>query len=597
MLKSTLKTYPALILLIWISACHQPEKEFIFHTPAFQGEKDLENASGNTKEDFFRLWDMYVNRATITAANYNLSGGMDYTVPGNYYINPKDDPSIMKKGKRVPVKWQAFPNRILYYMESKFIARYGDEKGRMRMYQLVDIGPEAYQEKYHDSIVFIPQSACDPNPQELKMLDPYGPRGWLEEYCEMGIRKNSNCEIIQLHFTCENPEYFWALWSVDPKEVLRIYQETLGNPNIAMEDLYLRDSLGKPVIVKETGRPAYNPINKWNHGTNMTDTYGGAIHLTSPPNELSAEITLAGGGAVLRNDNPELLNVANSLICCSQYGLRFRHSDPHIGQNVYQVVQQNIKVTLLDPVGLYLQEPAYQYFTLPENAPAGASIKDCFRFVRGEVHPKDFPNNMILHMIMEVPESWDSTITLSDFKVMGRPLQYGSQVMETIEVQLVAAGIPSDTAAHTYDCPTPNEVPGVTYLTNYNLLMASLQKGFADSANVTSNTLQVPKGEIIDSIALVVSNIQVSDIQQLKISFPGSDIKVVGVKYVGSPAKYSQTGALNDNYTYLLKLSVPQSAKSGAYDIMVYNKNNGQGIPVPKIIQIVEPHQSNNPSM
>ena len=91
------------------------------------------------------------------------------------------------------------------------------------------------------------------------------------------------------------------------------------------------------MIDPSTGRPAYNPLNKWNSGPKAvrgTNASGGAMHLTSTPNTLQTEMALAGGATILR---PCGNGVPQTVICCAQYGQAYRNSDPHIGQQVNQV--------------------------------------------------------------------------------------------------------------------------------------------------------------------------------------------------------------------------------------------------------------------
>jgi hypothetical protein len=564
------------------------QNNFVFNTPAYQGPKDLAGHPDSTK--FFNAWDNYVNRYTVTSSTYNLSGGANNTIPGKYYVNPKDDPTFFTGAAVVPIRWHAFPGRVSHYLEPKLNALYSPKSksgvdATARMFELVDIGPIAYQEKYKDDVVFIPKSPCDPKGSGLKMFDPIGPRGWLDEYCEMGVLKNPAGKIKKIHFTCENPEYYWTLWAIDPNLVLKIYRETLENDNIQLSDLYLRDENQDSVIVKATGRPAYNPINKWNNGTAMTANKGGAMHLTSSPNELSAEIVLAGGAALLRADIPSN-KIANSLICCSQYGRRFRNSDPHIGQNVYQVVSKKMSISLVNPVGLYLQEPQYNYIQLPKNAPKGAKVEDCFRVVRGKKRDKSYPNNMILHLVMEVPSSWSSDITLSDFMVLGDPLVYGSQVLQTMEVQLAGAGKPAKKMQRRADCVTDNTTPSLDYLTDYNVLTASFYRNLSDSANVTSNILQVTQGTVASEVAIVISNIKATDAPNAVISFPNSNITVTKQEYLGPSNQEKLGNGPEKTYFYTLTLDIPADQAIGNYDVLI--EVNNAGVPVPQMIQVIE---------
>ena len=108
---------------------------------------------------------------------------------------------------------------------------------------------------------------------------------------------------------CENPEYWYSLWRIDPSVAAQKYQDALNfglppnSPNmvtVKVEDVQLVDpSTGKPVIDPSTGNPAYNPLNKWNSGPlsirGGTTSSGGAMHLTATPNTLQTELGLAGG--------------------------------------------------------------------------------------------------------------------------------------------------------------------------------------------------------------------------------------------------------------------------------------------------------------
>src|SRR5262249_15068957 len=130
----------------------------------------------------------------------------------------------------------------------------------------------------------------------LKTFGPYGPRGWLDEYCEWSVARDAMNNILRVDFACENPEYWYSLWAVDPETVRSIYETTLNAgvpPNrqisVSLNDLVLMNQ-GKPVIDPQTGRPAYNPLNRWNSGPfavrigSQPSFTGGVMHLTSTPN-------------------------------------------------------------------------------------------------------------------------------------------------------------------------------------------------------------------------------------------------------------------------------------------------------------------------
>jgi hypothetical protein len=268
---------------------------------------------------------------------------------------------------------------------------------------------------------------------------PYGPRGWQDEYCEWSVTRDpATNKILRVDIVCENPEYWNSLWLIDPSAVLHLYQTTLGKPQIQMADLCLTDGSGKPVVDPSTGRPAYNPLNKWNAGPVSTPAAGGAMHLTSTPNTLQTEIGLASAATIQRSKynyaNP------NGLICCAQYGQIFRNSDPHIGAMVNATVMKGNQATLANPPGLYIQEPAnWSAYDFPEG-----TASDWWTIARGSASITDawgnrMPGNYILHVVFAPPAG--SAYTVSDVKINGSGIQYGGNIIQTFQMQIVASAL------------------------------------------------------------------------------------------------------------------------------------------------------------
>lgn len=464
------------------------------------------------------------------AWNINANGWTEQAILGNpwtvknashqvYYYNPlKTD---LRGGLQTMVTWPAFPNRIaFYYPELK------DEE----QWQMADNGTVGQRVMPN-----IPQSAeCDtfagvPITPDTPTIPypPYGPRGWLDEYCEMAHKTeevDGKTRIVAIHFTCENPEYWYTLWSVDPESVARLYRETLGNDAIKVEDLQLtRD--GKPVIDPSTGRAAYNPLNPWNSGTSMTASSGGAMHLTSTPNTIQTELQLAGGATVQRTQG----NINGSqLICCGQYGQIYRNSDPHIGQLDNQVVGLGYRVSLANPIGLYIQMPEFDTWSLPDDPrlPPDAHPSECWRIVRGVQNLDGFPSNMnfILHAAVEIPKRWrdaGATCTVSDIKINGNPIRYGSQVMQNFNVALFPLGVKADKAATPEECVGDSETQlaypqqimfaelwDAYYGSNYSVPYRVDSNGKPVQMNLASNTVivapRVKRGQTV-SLALAGS--------------------------------------------------------------------------------------------
>lgn len=545
-----------------------------FTTPAAQSEKDFQNQPGTLKDTFELQWSDYVNGATQTAQVGNPWNALNDT-PRSLYFNPLgmdiDETALQPS----PISWNAFPNRINAYLRNQ--------------YQLVD------RWKFADQGVadlLCPANPCDPQSKQVP-FKPYGPRGWQDEYCEWAVQR-SNDKITSVMFTCENPEYWFFLWNVSPDLVLELYQQTLGVSGIELADLYLLDSTGQAVIDPQTKRPAYNPINKWNSGTIAQYNSGGAMHLTSPPNSLGAEIYLAAAATIQRYHGPTHITVADKLICCSRYGQPNRNSDPHIGQSanlvVYNQGQQPNMITLLDPVGLYLQLPDASNFnaafTLPSQAPQGKTAMDCWKIVRGVAQYPHYPNNAILHLVFEVPQEWGFTvsdITMNFTSEYGEPyngpIQYGAQLVEFLQVQLAAVGLPATESLQNLPCVQPQTtaatLPSPSFLMDANLYQASVYNQLDKFANLTPQILTLQQGETRSNVALVASDAD----QTATVSF-GEGITVVVDSFDDT------TGV------FLLTISVASTAPVGEKSVSI-SMPSKPGIQAPSYMKVVAATNSN----
>ncbi|MGK7874169.1 MAG: hypothetical protein AB4426_12905 [Xenococcaceae cyanobacterium] len=341
----------------------------IFDPPANQSDF----APGSPKDKEFRQrWSEQINRWTNRAIRRSDT---------EYYFNPLTT-DIPPDAPSPPISWIAFPNRINVIYSSA---------SQPERWRYADQGPPNYP-------------------------GPPGPRGWQDEYSEWIVTRNQDGKITKVAFTCENPEYWEMLWEIDKQKVLELYRE-LVSPEVQLDDLST-----------STGR--YGRVNKWNNATN------GPVHLISPPNTLGAEIQLASDSTILRHDaegNP--VTDPDALIQCARFGTPGRNSDPHIGQQVNQLVLNppHFRVTLKNPVGLYIQRPSFGLFELPRQAPSGAKPEDYWQIKRGV-------DGMILHATYEVPE--DQGFAVGDISIGGFKIHYGAQIAEQFQVQLVGLGIP-----------------------------------------------------------------------------------------------------------------------------------------------------------
>ena len=425
--------------------------------------------------------------AQLTAAwSQNVAGFTNQAIVGNpwtslfqaqqtAYYNPLATP-IPAGSAAVDVAWIAFPNRLVQYLGQSQVPPnpYGLTQDTLN--QLADTGNLG---KYPIPTTRCPQADWSGSTEPF---GPYGPRGWLDEYCEFSVIRDARNNIVRIDFTCENPEYYQTLWRINPQIVADVYTAALnaGAPKdqwvkVTVADLQLVDpQTGAPVIDPQTGRPGYNPLNRWNSGTVAVRTgsqstfTGGAMHLTATPNTLQTELGLGAGATVQRaagNTDPQ------ALICCGQYGQNYRNSDPHIGQTINLAVGAGFNISLADPPGLYIQMPSFAQYVLPPDPklPRGATAADCWQIVRGfeklidPVTNAPFPGSFILHAAFQIPQAWIDagvSFTVSDITIAGERILWGSQVQATLEVALFGRPIAPVVPAPALACvPTSIAAP------------------------------------------------------------------------------------------------------------------------------------------
>ncbi len=362
-----------------------------FNTPA--GIKDLADQP-DKQAQLDALWNETIKSFTETSIK---GGNTPLSNDRKFYFNPLT--TDMSGSSQAKVPWTAFPNRILRYFPSA-------SRGEQLRY--ADEGP--------------PNLNGQP-------YTPTGARGWQDEYCEWSVtRRPSDNKITKVTFTCENREYWQALWLIDRDQVLKLYRQ-LVSPDVQLADL-------EGDTDPQTGLPSYNYSNKWNNSTKS-----GAVHLISQPNTLGAQVELAAAATIVRECHGDVVTNQDQLIQCSRYGQLGRNSDPLIGIRVNDLVRLNpLKVTLKDPVGLYIQEPVFgRRWELPVEAPGNAHPSDYWKIIRGNRRTGDNEPDFILHAVYEVPE--DQGFCVGDIRIDRRPIQYGSQITETFEIALLAIAI------------------------------------------------------------------------------------------------------------------------------------------------------------
>lgn len=474
--------------------------------------------SPQQQEQMNAAWSGNVNRWVEAAMVGDVWDLVNYG-PRPAFYNPlvTDTPST---SANVAITWNAFPGRLQ--------ALFPDASDSWQ--QWADAGVPASSP--------VTMNLCSGQTIPPATYGPTGPRGWQDEYCEWSVTRNNAGNITSVMFTCENPEYWFTLWQVDPGKVLSVYQ-TLVNPGIQMADLCLCDANGHPVLDPVTNGPVYNPLNRWNYGTQTLANAGGAVHLTSSPNTLGAEFDLAAAGSMPRAKNGDPITSASALVCCAKFGRIGRHSDPTIGQTVNQLANYTAalpqpQATLTNPAGLYMQTPDFSAFQTPDGTPAS----EFWTVVRGELADPKVENDIdrILHAKFEVPPG--KGYSVSDITINGAKIAYGSQIVATIDMALMAtafpnSGVTQEAVGATVTATDPS--PAVVALQSLDVFVAYRNLELASNEAPLSIPIlayALTPGQQVSNVALLLNTSQTPDNPVFTVQEGGVRIEITGKQYL-----------------------------------------------------------------
>lgn len=556
-----------------------------------------------------------------TCWNTNLSGFTQQGIVGDpwnsanqsnqfLYFDPlTTGPSAPDSYNVAPVQWSPLPGRIGYY----FPSLNPNNQPTMDYYALADTGYDTQGQTFGQitSNPCVSIMSCTGTPGE-QPYGPYGPRGWQDEYCEWAVTRGAPTEkyplgpILRIDFTCENPEYWNSLWLVDPDRVLALYRSTLGKPKIQAADLYLYDQSGNVVIDPSTGRPAYNPLNRWNSGTVSTPTQGGAMHLTSTPNTLQTEIQLGAGATVQRTNGASY--TANQLLCCGQYGQVARNSDPNIGQGVNSVVgatpppaPNGSTVSLANPPGLYIQPPTdWTVFQTPDKTPA----QTFWTVTRGATSLTDqngyaLPGQFILHATFEVPASFGYTV--SDITVNDANIIYAAQVVAQMQMHILAANYPLQNPPPVLDCvwcctsaPAPSYAQPLQLFQTavWNALYPTMVPNPVNNpiSLASNSTLIAPFVKAGTSYQMTLTASGATGVPAVAATLNGSPDPSILIEVLSStPVTYAVPGNSypSSSVALALNVKVAPGAASGVRGITVTNPGDPVQAAMPALLNVV----------
>ncbi|KAJ4320191.1 hypothetical protein N0V84_005976 [Fusarium piperis] len=281
-----------------------------------------------------------------------------------------------------------------------------------------------------------------------------------DEYLEWTVKKDEHGHIVSVTFTCEGPEYWDFLATHDKDKLLSIYKAC--NPEYAdqikLDDMF--DSDGK-----------YNPYNPWNGIKNLKDPAGkdpskgfvttnpGCImHLAQANNTLGAEVDIAAQATVVREDSDGNQITDKTKLCnCSKYGQPKRHSDPEIGVKINGLASDGNRVSIANPVGIYMNSFDSNSFKLDDGSGVNKPVPaGTFTWVRGDIR-----KNMGLRLHIEVPKSTMGTgtkegqqLTVHDIvDEKKRKIEYGGQFADHIQMCVNGVTISGDEPAPAQLCP------------------------------------------------------------------------------------------------------------------------------------------------
>jgi hypothetical protein len=505
--------------------------------------------TGDDQKKLAQQWSANVNRWTQTAILGDPWGSL-FDQNRNYYYNPLTT-DIASNLISKPIAWTAFPNRILVqFPNATFLQQMG------------------YAEGIHEDGTFGAPPDVNGSP-----YGPAGPRGWQDEYCEWVATRDANGKITSVDFTCENPEYWFSLWRVNPSRVLALYQQ-LVDPGVKLDDLYLLDGNGNPVIDRATGRPAYNPVNKWNTQPSQ-GAVTGAVHLISPPNTLNAEIYLAAAATLLREMGGMPVNDPDQLITCSQYGTPGRNSDPRIGSEVNKIISGGgVVASLQDPVGLYIQAPDFSSYSLPTdpNLPADADVSECWDILRGHGRKAGDNVDFILHVRFRIPQRWKNSgvsFTVGDIQINGNNIKYGAQITQTFQIALRGLALPTTLPPETTQqcrADNPKAIPTPQVVQDLNLFRAG---------TTSSAVTLIEQGTSVPNVAVFAVNAA----QGTTIAFTGgAGVTVAVTSFLNIPGQ----GQL-----FTVTITAAQNAALGDRSLQLTNADGTAGPAAPGMLSIV----------
>lgn len=270
-----------------------------------------------------------------------------------------------------------------------------------------------------------------PKPFPLNYVGVDESRDMQVEYCEWEVARDpATRKIVRVTFTSETEDYYDFLWTLDRTRVLDLYHKHVS-PAVKLEQL------------TENGK--YDPKNVWNFSSGSAAAgmgRGRLMHMAQINNSLGAAMNLAARATWPIVDATGVpVTAEQSLIACNEFGDSRRHSDPHIGAQVNELVRAGHEVSFADPVGLYIDSIDLTDFQAPDGVPA----KDLVRRTRGE-------EGFALRYVFEAPPG--AGFVLGDVLIGDSRIRFGGEIAEKLRIRIRGAARPAAQPAPKLLCRT-----------------------------------------------------------------------------------------------------------------------------------------------
>lgn len=273
--------------------------------------------------------------------------------------------------------------------------------------------------------------------------DPFSLKERIQdEYLEWYVKQDNTGRVTDITFTAEGPEYWETIAEQDPKLLTKLYQDYVDN-TIIEDDLYWQFDIVCPVIEIDVdsnqasfvnvapvySKGSYNKYNKWN-------TSKGIMHLIQRNNSLGAEVRLAADATRRYGIKPDL-NVNPSrfeLVACGVPAGINRNSDPTITEEVNKLVLSDLKVSISNPIGLYIGDIQINGILDPDNNPVARD--DILKIERADKDP--FAPKILRFKIVMPTERSEG---LEQYTLNGFNLKYGGPIAKETSIVIYGEGI------------------------------------------------------------------------------------------------------------------------------------------------------------